>query len=419
MILNSKFLKSLLLGLLVLGVLLENAEAHRHHAGHNSHGKHHHGHHHHHHHQHHIEADTSSVHDTGSSTKTETGSFSSLSSVLSWPVNAVKFIGAKISGFVHGLPDREHFREMHGHPQETSSEAHPTSTKSSALLQISDRRKSKTVKAEVEEGVDATEASNSTKTVAESKQKASVETSAKANSEKKKKKGSKVQAEKAAVKKTKVSDDDQDDDDDDGDEEPKTWAAPKAPIQVQDQADEDPKIKVQGKADEDPKIKVQRKAKAPHKKKAAALRDQAAVNAAAAPAPDAADAAAAPAPGAAAVPGEPQIDIDANRLPYNGLDAFGREDTAQELTEASIGQTNAMVDQLEKAEEAEERRAVFRALTRLRGAAIASFDGIAKSHLGNVNEYAAQNHWRSQHPIKTLAEEESDVSQWAFPQQAD
>ena len=37
---------------------------------------------------------------------------------------------------------------------------------------------------------------------------------------------------------------------------------------------------------------------------------------------------------------------------------------------------------------AEEKRAVFRALTRLRGAAIASFDGIARSQTGNIDQYA-------------------------------
>ena len=60
---------------------------------------------------------------------------------------------------------------------------------------------------------------------------------------------------------------------------------------------------------------------------------------------------------------------------------------AQELTEASIHESDAMVDQLERAEVAEEKRAVFRALTRLRGAAITSFDGVARSQTGNIDEY--------------------------------
>ena len=42
------------------------------------------------------------------------------------------------------------------------------------------------------------------------------------------------------------------------------------------------------------------------------------------------------------------------------------------------GSHDSMVDQLETAEVAEEKRAVFRALTRLHGAAITSFDGVAR-----------------------------------------
>ena len=71
------------------------------------------------------------------------------------------------------------------------------------------------------------------------------------------------------------------------------------------------------------------------------------------------------------------IDID-TEMPYGELEPFGREDTAQELTEQSVKESDEMVDQLERAEVAEEKRAVFRALTRLRGAAITSFDGIAR-----------------------------------------
>merc|ERR1719395_182276 len=62
------------------------------------------------------------------------------------------------------------------------------------------------------------------------------------------------------------------------------------------------------------------------------------------------------------------LDID-TAMPYGELEPFGREDTAQELTEQSVKESDEMVDQLERAEVAEEKRAVFRALTRLRGAA--------------------------------------------------
>jgi len=102
-------------------------------------------------------------------------------------------------------------------------------------------------------------------------------------------------------------------------------------------------------------------------------------------------------------------------MPYGDLEPFGREDTAQELTEASIRESDKMVDQLERAEVAEEKRAVFRSLTRLRGAAITSFDGVARSQTGNIDEYAHTHKWRQTHPLHHLAQDESDVSKWAFP----
>merc|ERR1719272_693498 len=100
------------------------------------------------------------------------------------------------------------------------------------------------------------------------------------------------------------------------------------------------------------------------------------------PAPDSSNAEAS----AVAVGTSKGLDID-TAMPYGELEPFGREDTAQELTEGSIKESNSMVDQLERAEVAEEKRAVFRALTRLRGAAITSFDGVARSQTGNIDEY--------------------------------
>lgn len=111
-------------------------------------------------------------------------------------------------------------------------------------------------------------------------------------------------------------------------------------------------------------------------------------------------------------------DIDM-MMPYGDLEPFGREDTAQELTEASIAQSDAMVDQIERAEVAEEKRSIFRALTRLRGAAVTSFDGIARSNTGNIDEYSRKNQWRKAHPLQHLAHEESDISKWAFPDKSD
>jgi len=115
---------------------------------------------------------------------------------------------------------------------------------------------------------------------------------------------------------------------------------------------------------------------------------------------------------------EKGIDID-TAMPYGDLEPFGREDTAQELTENSIKESDAMVDQLERAEVSEEKRAVFRALTRLRGAAITSFDGVARSQTGNIDEYNKIHKWRETHPLHHLADEESDISKWAFPENAD
>merc|ERR1719321_2458384 len=112
------------------------------------------------------------------------------------------------------------------------------------------------------------------------------------------------------------------------------------------------------------------------------------------------------------------MEID-TEMPYGELEPFGREDTAQELTDQSIQESDEMVDQLERAEVAEEKRAVFRALTRLRGAAITSFDGIARSQTGNIDEYNKLHKWRRTHPLHHLADEESDISKWAFPDNAD
>jgi len=112
------------------------------------------------------------------------------------------------------------------------------------------------------------------------------------------------------------------------------------------------------------------------------------------------------------------VDID-TEMPYGELEPFGREDTAQELTEEAIKESDDMVDQIEKAQVAEEKRSVFRALTRLRGAAITSFDGVARSQTGNIDEYAKTHKWRHTHPLHHLAAEEADVTKWAFPATAD
>ena len=64
-------------------------------------------------------------------------------------------------------------------------------------------------------------------------------------------------------------------------------------------------------------------------------------------------------------------------------------------TPHKINESDRMVDQMERAEVAEEKRSVFRALTRLRGAAITSFDGVARSQTGNIDEYNKVHKWRT------------------------
>jgi len=108
------------------------------------------------------------------------------------------------------------------------------------------------------------------------------------------------------------------------------------------------------------------------------------------------------------------VDID-TEMPYGELEPFGREDTAHELTESAVHESDSMVDRVESAEVAEEKRSVFRALTRLRGAAVTSFDGIARSQTGNIDEYNKVHKWRKTHPLHHLASEESDITKWAFP----
>merc|ERR1719313_1858887 len=112
-----------------------------------------------------------------------------------------------------------------------------------------------------------------------------------------------------------------------------------------------------------------------------------------------------PAP-AAATPGG----ISQKTVPFGQLEAFGREDTAAELTEASIQESNRMIDQIERAVVAETKRSMFRALTRLRGATIASYDGVANTQAVNIENYARENKWRDDHKQEHLAEQENNFA---------
>merc|ERR1719324_253855 len=80
-------------------------------------------------------------------------------------------------------------------------------------------------------------------------------------------------------------------------------------------------------------------------------------------------------------------------IPFGHLESFGREDTASELTQASIDESNKMIDQIERAVVSETKRSMFRALTRLRGSTIANFDGMANAQSANIDHYARKKVW--------------------------
>merc|ERR1712224_336310 len=63
---------------------------------------------------------------------------------------------------------------------------------------------------------------------------------------------------------------------------------------------------------------------------------------------------------------------------FNKIAPFGKEDTANELQDHAAKTQDTLVDAVENAEVAEIKRAVFRALTRLRAATIKEFDTIAR-----------------------------------------
>eukprot|EP00929_Paragymnodinium_shiwhaense_P099557 TRINITY_DN6126_c0_g1_i1.p1 TRINITY_DN6126_c0_g1~~TRINITY_DN6126_c0_g1_i1.p1 ORF type:complete len:330 (+),score=67.39 TRINITY_DN6126_c0_g1_i1:64-1053(+) len=114
--------------------------------------------------------------------------------------------------------------------------------------------------------------------------------------------------------------------------------------------------------------------------------------------------------------GTGKLEIDTAVAPYPGaIESFGTEGTAGTLTVDSVAQSDAMVDSIERAQNMESKRSVYRALTHLRGATITAYDGIAHAHMKNVEQYAKTHKWRMQHPVHHLAEEESDTARWAFP----
>merc|ERR1719454_652259 len=92
------------------------------------------------------------------------------------------------------------------------------------------------------------------------------------------------------------------------------------------------------------------------------------------------EASSAPAPASPAA-----ITVNSGKQAWMKLDRFGREDTAHELTQASIHESNRMIDQIENAVISETKRSMFRSLTHLRGVTIGSFDGNANTQTANID----------------------------------
>jgi len=94
---------------------------------------------------------------------------------------------------------------------------------------------------------------------------------------------------------------------------------------------------------------------------------------------------------------------------FNKIAPFGKEDTAKELQDHAAKTQDTLVDAVENAEVAEIKRAVFRALTRLRAAAIKEFDTIARLETQAIDAYNDAHHYRSENPLSHLHEDEAPV----------
>jgi len=90
---------------------------------------------------------------------------------------------------------------------------------------------------------------------------------------------------------------------------------------------------------------------------------------------------------------------------------FGKEDTATELTRHAERTQDTLVDAVENAEVAEVKRAVFRALTRLRAASIKEFDTIARLETQAIDEYNDAHHYRAENPLAYLHSSEARVTE--------
>jgi len=94
---------------------------------------------------------------------------------------------------------------------------------------------------------------------------------------------------------------------------------------------------------------------------------------------------------------------------FNKIAPFGKEDTAKELQDHASKTQDTLVDAVENAEVAEIKRSVFRALTRLRAAAIKEFDTIARLETQAIDAYNDAHHYRGENPLAHLHEDEAPV----------
>ncbi len=88
---------------------------------------------------------------------------------------------------------------------------------------------------------------------------------------------------------------------------------------------------------------------------------------------------------------------------------FGKEDTANELTENAKTTQDTLVDAVENAEVAEIKRVVFRQLTKLRASTIKEFDTIARLETQAIDAYNDAHHYRNENPLSPIHSDENPV----------
>jgi len=111
-------------------------------------------------------------------------------------------------------------------------------------------------------------------------------------------------------------------------------------------------------------------------------------------------------PAAQELASEMSHDLEMN---FNKIAPFGKEDTAKELQDHAAKTQDTLVDAVENAEVAEIKRAVFRALTRLRAASVKEFDTIARLETQAIDAYNDAHHYRAENPLEHLHQDEAPV----------